>query len=110
LIDVIQSRSRELADVCKRYGVERLYVFGSAATGQFELESSDLDFIVELAGREPTGAYADRYFGLVQELERLFGRKVDLITAESVRNPYFKREVDSTRQLVYAKPVEEAPV
>lgn len=108
--DLVQSKHRELADICRRYRVKRLYLFGSAATGQFDEESSDLDFVVQMADREPTGSYADRYFGLAEELERLFGRHVDLITEESVRNPYFKREVDATRRLVYEQPREEAAV
>lgn len=109
LIDVIEAKRPELTELCRRYGVERLYLFGSAATGRFKA-SSDLDFVVEMADRQPTGSYADRYFGLAEELERLFGRDVDLITEESVRNPYFRREVDATRHLVYGQPREKAAV
>ena len=110
LIDLIEAKRGELAGLCRRYGVERLYLFGSAATGRFVEASSDLDFVVEMADRQPTGSYADRYFGLAEELERLFGRHVDLITEESVRNPYFRREVEATRQLVYGQPREKAAV
>jgi len=101
--DLIETRRPQLAELCLRYGVERLYLFGSAATGGFAEATSDIDFIVEMADRRPTGAYADRYLGLAEELERLFGRRVDLITEESVRNPYFRHEVESTRQLVYGQ-------
>jgi predicted nucleotidyltransferase len=110
LIDLIEAKRGELAELCSKYGVERLYLFGSAATGQFVEASSDLDFVVEMADRQPTGFYADRYIGLAEELERLFGRHVDLITEESVRNPYFRREVEATRQLVYGQPREKAAV
>ena len=63
-----------------------------------------------MAGRQPNAAYADRYLGFAEELERLFGRSVDLITEQSIRNPYFRREVEATRQLVYGQPREEAAV
>jgi predicted nucleotidyltransferase len=87
-----------------------LYLLGSGASGRFRNESSDLDFLVEMADREPTGAYADRYLGLATELETLFGRHVDLISEESIRNPYFRRELEATRRLVYGQPREKAAV
>ena len=63
-----------------------------------------------MADREPTASYADRYLDLADGLEQLFGRHVDLVTAQSIRNPYFRREIEATRELVYGKPREEAPV
>ncbi len=108
-IDIIEAKDAELAELCRRFGVARLYVFGSAVSARFS-GASDLDFVVEMTDRQPTGSYADRYIGLAEELERLFGRKVDLVTEESVRNPYFRREVESTRQLVYGQPREKAAV
>lgn len=110
LIELVETKRGELAELCRRYGVERLYLFGSAAAGRFRLPSSDLDFIVEMANRQPNAAYADRYLGFAEELERLFGRPVDLITEQSIRNPYFRREVEATRQLIYGQPREEAAV
>jgi len=110
LIELIEKKRGELAELCRRYRVERLYLFGSAATGRFQPPSSDLDFIVEMADRQPNAAYADRYLGFAEELERLFERPVDLITEQSIRNPYFRREIEATRQLVYGQPREEAAV
>ena len=110
LNELIQKKRGELADLCRQYGVERLYLFGSAATGRFRPPSSDLDFIVEMADRQPNAAYADRYLGFAEELERLFGRPVDLVTEQCIRNPYFRREVEATRQLVYGQPREKAAV
>ena len=110
LIELIEKKRGELAELCRRYRVERLYLFGSAAAGRFRPPSSDLDFIVEMADRRPNAAYADRYLAFAEELERLFGRPVDLITEQSIRNPYFRREVEATRQLIYGQPREKAPV
>lgn len=110
MLPLLQSKSRELAELCRRFGVERLYLFGSAATGEFDSAHSDLDFFVQLAGREPTGAYADRYLELAEELERLFSRRVDLVTEESIRNPHFRREVETSRRLVYEQSLPQAAV
>jgi predicted nucleotidyltransferase len=81
--------------------VRRLEVFGSAATGRFNPESSDLDFLVEL---EPGshGELADRYLGLLTDLERLFGRPIDLLMPAAVNNPYFLKQIESSRTLLYA--------
>ncbi len=107
--DLIERHRSALYDLCRRHGVERLYLFGSAAAGRSE-HPNDLDFLVELADRQPTASYADRYLDLADGLERLFGRRVDLVTDQSIRNPYFRREVEATRELVYGKPRKEAPV
>ncbi len=110
MIPIIDLHHYELAELCRRYGVERLYIFGSAAQGHFDPEQSDLDFLVEMADREPTGSYADRYLDFAVALERLFGRRVDLVTVQSIRNPYFRREIEATRQLIYEQPCQGAVV
>lgn len=110
MIPFFQDKQPQLAELCRRFGVERLYVFGSAVSGGFDSRKSDLDFLVRMAGRQPTGSYADRYLSLAEALELLFGRRVDLVTEESIRNPYFRVEVEATRQLVYEQPCEQAAV
>lgn len=89
-----------LVAACRRFKVRRLYLFGSAARGGFRPESSDLDFLVSLPDDSPA-EYTENYFGLAHELERVFGRQVDLVTERSVRNPYFRQVLETTRQLVY---------
>jgi hypothetical protein len=99
-----------LAELCRQYRVDRLYLFGSVLSDRFDIRRSDLDFLVCFLDREPTGDYADRYLGFADDLERLFGRRIDLVTEQSIRNPYFRREVESTRQLVYEQPRQNTPV
>lgn len=108
MILLVEQRKPELAELCRRFNVSRLFLFGSAASDRFKGEGSDLDFLVEMDDRQPTGAYADRYLGLAEALEELFGRGVDLVTTQAIRNPYFRREVEATRQLVYEQQGEEA--
>lgn len=98
---LIDDRKPELAELCRRFRVRRLEVFGSAASGGYREYDSDLDFLVEFQALEE-GGDADAYFGLLQGLEDLFGRPVDLVMTAAIRNRYFRESVESTRRLVYA--------
>lgn len=83
--------NEDIVRACVKHGVRRLRVFGSVLTDQFDVNSSDLDFLVEF---EPGLEHLfDAYFGLHEDLERLLGRDVDLVMAEAVRNPYFAASV-----------------
>lgn len=104
---LVDKHRERLFDLCRRHGVSRLRLFGSAATGRFDAATSDLDFIVTFADKSP--GYADRYLNFAEALERLFGCAVDVVTERSVQNPYFRRSVESAQQLVYERENEEAP-
>jgi uncharacterized protein len=87
--------SEALADACRRFHVRRLDLFGSAATGNgFDPDDSDVDVLVAF---DPSvrGNRADAWFGLQEVLERVSGRSVDLLTQESLRNPYLRRRVEA---------------
>jgi uncharacterized protein len=101
MIDLVQNNRNAVADLCRKFKVRRLDVFGSAATGEFAPQRSDLDFVVNFADRAPTGEYANRFLGLAEALERLFQRPVDLVTEQSIHNPYFRRTLEATRQVIY---------
>lgn len=94
-------RQDALAALCRRYRVRRLELFGSAATDTSPRQESDVDFLVEFEAL-PNGQYADTYFGLLEALEHLVGRPVDLVIARAIKNPYFRQSVDQTKTLVYA--------
>lgn len=99
-------RRTELRVLCQRYGVRRLDLFGSATTNAFDPQRSDVDLLVEFDD-DPAHLF-DRYFGLKESLEALYGRRVDLVSVGSLRNPYFIDAVDKTRQPVYAAEDAEA--
>ncbi len=101
MIADIALHREELQVLCRRFHVRRLDVFGSAARSDFDPARSDIDLLVEFEPMRP-GAYVDAYFGLKEELEQLFGRPVDLISAASIRNPYFRQSVERTKALLYA--------
>jgi len=99
---LIDDRRTEIAILCRRYGVRRLEVFGSAARGaDFHPDSSDADFLVSFEPKSSLSAL-EQFFGFSREMARLLGRPVDLVEAGSVRNPFIRAEVDSARELVYA--------
>ena len=99
-LPALDGKIDELADLCRRFHIKRLEIFGSATTGAFHPESSDLDFIVDF-GDQPLGPWGSLFLGFADALEALFGRHVDLIMPQSIRNPYFRQAVDASRQLVY---------
>lgn len=90
----------ELSNLCAVYGVKRLELFGSASRSDFDLQESDLDFLVDFADIYTLGAF-DRYFGLKEDLEQLFQRPVDLIEVKAIRNPYFRQAVEQDKVLAY---------
>ena len=98
---LIQTRLSEVEAACRRRAVRRLELFGSAARDDFDETTSDLDFLVEFDAATELSAL-DRYFGLKEDLEALFGRPVDLVMPRAVRNPYVRAEIERDRQLLYA--------
>jgi len=96
----VADRRRDIEALCRRFGVRRLDLFGSAAGGSFDPATSDFDFLVDL-GDQPQGAYADAWFGLRESLEALLGRPVDLVTEGSITNPYLRASIERTRQPLY---------
>ena len=101
MVSVVEQHRERIAELCRRYAVRRLDLFGSAARGDFDPTTSDLDFLVEFDDFTPENA-ADRYLGLLIDLEDLFGRKVDLVSARAIRNPYFRQVAEQTRTTLYA--------
>jgi uncharacterized protein len=90
-----------LPELCRRFGVRRLALFGSTATGRFDPGRSDLDFLVAFEERPPAAA-ADAYFGLHTALEALFGRPVDLVTERpALENPWFRRRVEAEARVLF---------
>ena len=100
MIPEINKQQENLATLCLRYRVRQLQLFGSAATGAFVPATSDLDFIAEFADTQ-SADYADRYLDFAEALEKLFNRRVDVLTKRAVRNKYFRAEVERTVQVIY---------
>jgi predicted nucleotidyltransferase len=99
--DFVESKRTEVAELCRQHRVRLLELFGSAANGRFNADTSDLDFLVEFEAI-PRGENARCYFGMLFGLEDLFGRKIDLVDVRAIRNPYFLRSIAKDRVVFYA--------
>lgn len=98
---IISDRLTELVALCKKYRVGTMYIFGSVNTDAFRPDS-DLDFLISFKPELSIEEYTDNYFELQYELRRLFSREIDLVTENSLSNPYFIKGVEQTKQLIYA--------
>lgn len=101
MIDLVESRRGEVADLCRRHRVRKLELFGSAAGQGFDPAQSDVDLLVEFESMPPS-AHSRAYFGLWFALQDLFDRQVDLVEASAVTNPFFRQAIDSSRRVLYA--------
>jgi predicted nucleotidyltransferase len=98
---LIEDKRSEIEEICRRRGVQKIEVFGSAAGDRFDPLRSDFDFLVTFQELDPN-EYADAYFGLLEDWQALFKRPVDLVVASAIQNPYFRETVEATRTLLYA--------
>lgn len=101
ITDQMRERQPALVELCQRYVVTRLEIFGSAANGRFDSGYSDVDFLIDL-GPHPVLSRFEQYFGLQEALQALVGRSVELVMVDALRNPYFIDSVNQARQLLYA--------
>lgn len=100
IIPLVANRTPQIRNLCRRHHVKRLDVFGSAVNGDFQPDESDIDFLVEFDASPEAQRFETR-FQLTEELKALFGRSVDLVDDSAIQNPYFRDEVDQTREPIY---------
>ncbi len=98
---LLNRHRKELEKACSTYKVDELYAFGSVLTDKFN-DDSDIDFIVSILSNDPI-EYAENYFDLKFELERIFKRKIDLLEQKAIRNKTFEKLVNQQKMLVYAR-------
>lgn len=101
MIELIEQHRTRIAELCRKYSVKRLDLFGSAAAGTFDPQSSDIDLMVEFTSYD-TPTIADQWFGLQDDLERLFRAPVDLTSLRTATNPYFLEVANRNRITLYA--------
>ena len=100
MIPLIANHADQLTEICRRHHVKRLEVFGSAAVGDFNPDTSDIDFLVVFDESEDISIFQTRR-DLTQALESLFNRSVDLVIFANVENPYFRTSVENTREPIF---------
>jgi len=100
---IIELNIGKIRELCNKHKVSKLWVFGSILTPRFN-DNSDIDFSVdfdsERINRE-NADWAECFFGLMHGLENITGRKVDLVDDAGIKNSYFRKELDDTKQLIY---------
>ena len=97
---LIKDKLDDLKKLCQNYDVKTLHVFGSVCTHKFN-DKSDIDILISFKDIS-VEKYTDNYFELHYKLEELFNRKIDLLTENSLSNPYFIESIEETKQLLYA--------
>lgn len=100
---IIELNLNKIFQLCRKYRVRKLFVFGSILTDRFN-DDSDIDFSVdfnkELINEENLD-WADLFFDFIHDLEDLLGRKVDMVFDNQISNTFFRKELDSTKKLIY---------
>jgi predicted nucleotidyltransferase len=101
MLNLIEQSREQIIALCRRHGVKRLELFGSAASDGFDPGKSDIDFFYEL---DPAGdrGIADRFFDFQRDLQSLLGLPVDLVSARDASNPYFLEVANRHRLTLYA--------
>ncbi|MBB4080849.1 hypothetical protein GGR28_003488 [Lewinella aquimaris] len=100
-MQLLQTHINQLTQACRAHQVEELYAFGSILTDKFT-DESDVDLIVSIEANDPMD-YAEHYFELKFEIERILDRGIDLLEAKAVKNPLFEKVVNQEKRVVYAK-------
>jgi predicted nucleotidyltransferase len=88
-----------IAEFCRKWRVKELAVFGSALRDDFAPDS-DVDVLVELAPDHGLSLYD--WVDMIEELQVIFGRKVDLVAKGGLKNPFRRREILRTAEVIYA--------
>ena len=101
MIGILETKRKQISEACLRHGVARLHVFGSALNADFRPDQSDLDLLVEFLPMDPY-ARVDAYFGILEDLRALLNMKVDLVMVGAIKNPYIAREIERTKEVLYA--------
>ncbi len=89
----------QIAKLCRKYNVRRLFAFGSVLTDRFN-DESDIDLIVDFDKSAINDIFLT-YFDFKYSLEDILGRKVDLLEEQPIRNSYLRKNIENTKTLIY---------
>ena len=100
LVTLLKEKYTDFVDLCRSHQVDKIYAFGSSITAHFDPSKSDIDLVVKIDVEDPLDR-GEVLLSLWDKLEVLFDKKVDLLTDDSIRNPYLKSNIDRTKKLIY---------
>jgi uncharacterized protein len=100
---VIEQNLSKIQELCMQYGMQKMFVFGSAARGSDFKADSDIDLLYKLKKEVLDVPLDERpdFFEMLFGFEEILGRKVDLIDLTTVVNPYFIQSVNQSKQKIY---------
>lgn len=98
-MNLIEQNIDRIIALCKKYKVDKLWIFGSILTPRFN-ERSDIDFSVTFHYQQIEDMFIT-FFDFIEELKTLLGREIDMVDESAIRNPYFRAELNSTKRLIY---------
>lgn len=98
--DFISKDIDRFKQLCRQYEVGAMYVFGSAGREDFDPVRSDIDLLVKVDEHDPSER-GEKLLGLWDALEAYFGRKIDIRTESSLQNPYFRKQTEAAKKLIY---------
>ncbi|MCR9172058.1 MAG: nucleotidyltransferase domain-containing protein [bacterium] len=101
MTQLIDNKLEEIIELCKTHNVISMSIFGSSARNTMT-ENSDIDFLVQFSEDIEVLNYADNYFSLMEKLEALLQRKIDLVSKRSLKNPILIEEIDRSKIDLYA--------
>jgi hypothetical protein len=97
---ILEKHIEDLKLLCKTFKIKRLYVFGSIVSENFT-DKSDIDFLISFADNVTIEEYTANYFSLHYKLRELFLREIDIVTENSLSNPYFIQSINESKKLIY---------
>jgi len=96
---IVDRNMEDLKKLCAMHNVEKMYLFGSALNSNFN-KKSDIDLLVKFKSIE-LSKYFDNYMDFKNNLEKLFGREVDLVEEQTLRNPILINSINKSKELIY---------
>ena len=107
---LLSQHKEALQHLCRTYHFDKLWVFGSILTPQFD-DASDIDFLYELGHEQlPGDTSIDYFFRFIEEAQTLLGHPIELVWYPGIRNPFFKEEIEETKVLIYDAAAEKVSV
>jgi len=100
LKESIQIKLTEFLLLCKNHNVKNLYAFGSSINSNYDEEFSDIDLLIEIDNDDPIER-GENLMSIWDKFEGFFHRKVDLLTNSSIKNPILRKNIESTKILIY---------
>ncbi|MFP4502785.1 MAG: nucleotidyltransferase family protein [Candidatus Hydrogenedentota bacterium] len=88
-----------IEDFCRKRGVKELSIFGSALTDEFRPDS-DVDVLVVLQDDAAWSLFD--HIEAERELAQIFGREVDLVKKNAIRNPFRRHHILNHLEVIYA--------